>query len=368
MLSDCLAGLRVLDLSMYIPGPLATMWLSDLGAEVVKIEGPAGDPMRVMGPVDADGTTPFYKLVNRNKTVVGLDLKTETGKRLFGRMLGQADVMLDGFRPGVLDRLGFGEEEVGRLNPRLITCRLSGYGGTGPFASRAGHDVTYLAASGMLAATGPAERPVMTYPPLADHAGAMLAVNSILAALLRRSTTGKGATIDVSLTEAALSWMAGVLTIGQRWGGPERETDLINGGAAHYRIYRTKDGRFAAIAALEDKFWQAFCEAVGHGEWIHRHDEPLPQTALIADMEALFASRTLAEWSALLEPVNCTFEPVLEPREVLEHPHHRARDFVHLAEDGIVDVLLPIKMEGARVRSRRPLSEQDAEAVLAGWR
>ena len=368
MLSDCLAGLRVLDLSMYIPGPLATMWLSDLGAEVVKIEGPAGDPMRVMGPVDADGTTGFYKLANRNKTIVSLDLKDETGKRLFAGLVAKADVMLDGFRPGVLDRLGFGEAELARLNPRLITCRLSGYGGTGPFANRAGHDVTYLAASGMLAANGPAERPVMTYPPLADHAGAMLAVNAIMAALLRRSTTGKGASIDVSLTEAALSWMAGVLTIGQRWGGPGRESDLINGGAAHYRIYRTKDGRFAAIAALEEKFWVAFCEAVGHGEWVHRHDEALPQTALIADMEALFASRSLAEWTALLEPVNCTFEPVLEPHEVPHHPHHRARDFVHVGEDGVVDVLLPIMMEGARVKTRNPFTEQSAEAVLAGWR
>ena len=368
MLSNCLAGLRVLDLSMYIPGPLATLWLSDLGAEVVKIEGPAGDPMRVIGPVDADGTTPFYKLANRNKTVVSLDLKSEAGKRLFAAMIGHADVMLDGFRPGVLDRLGFGAARLAELNPRLIACRLSGYGGTGPFADRAGHDVTYLAASGMLAANGPAERPIMPYPPLADHAGAMLAVNSILAALLRRSTTGKGASIDVSLTEAALSWMAGVLTIGQRWGGPGREADLLNGGAAHYRIYRTRDDRFAAIAAVEDKFWRGFCEAVGHDEWIHRHDEALPQTELIAEMEALFASRTLAEWTALLEPVNCTFEPVLEPHEVPNHPHHRARDFVQVGEDGIVDVLLPIMMEGARVRSRRPFSEQDAEAVLAGWR
>jgi len=368
MLADCLAGLRVLDLSMYIPGPLATLWLSDLGAEVVKVEGPAGDPMRVMGAVDADGTTPFYKLANRNKTVVSLDLKSEAGKRLFAGLAAKADVMLDGFRPGVLDRLGFDEARMAELNPRLVTCRLSGYGGTGPFASRAGHDVTYLAACGLLATNGPAERPVMGFPPLADHAGAMLAVNAILAALLRRATTGKGALIDVSLSEAALSWMGGVLTMARREGDPGREDDLINGGAAHYRIYATKDGRFCAIAALEDKFWQSFCQAIGRTEWIHRHDEPLPQTALIAEMEALFASRTLAEWSQVLEPADCTFEPVLLPSEVPSHPHHRARDFIQVADDGIVDVLLPIKMEGARVRLRRPFSEQSPEAVLAGWR
>ncbi|CAA7612493.1 CaiB/BaiF CoA-transferase family protein [Magnetospirillum sp. SS-4] len=368
MLSDCLAGIRVLDLSMYIPGPIASMWLSDLGAEVVKIEGPAGDPMRVMGPVDEDGVTPFYKLANRNKVVARLDLKTEEGGRLFAGLAAKADVMLDGFRPGVLDRLGFGDARLLELNPRLITCRLSGYGGTGPFADRAGHDVTYLAASGLLAATGPAERPIMAFPPLADHAGAMLAVNAILAALLRRGATGKGATIDVSLTEAALSWMGGVLTMARRWGGPEREADLVNGGAAHYRVYRTRDGRFAALAALEDKFWRSFCRTVGREDWIHRHDDPMPQKAMIAELETLFAGRTLAEWTALLEPANCTFEPVLEPAEVPDHPHHRARGFVQAGDDGIVDVLLPILMEGARVRGRRPFSEQSAEAVLAGWR
>lgn len=368
MLSDCLAGLRVLDLSMYIPGPLATLWLGDLGAEVVKVEGPAGDPMRVMGPVDADGTTPFYKLANRNKTVVNLDLKAEEGKALFVRMVEKADILLDGFRPGVLERLGFGDARLARLNPRLITCRLSGYGGTGPFAERAGHDVTYLAASGMLAVTGPAERPLMTFPPLADHAGAMLAVNSILAALLRRATTGTGAVIDVSLAEAALSWMGGVLTMAHRGGDSRREADLINGGAACYRIYRAGDGRFLALAALEEKFWRSFCRAVGREDWIARQAEPLLQTGLAAELEALFASRTLAEWTALLEPADCTFEPVLMPSEIPGHPHHRARGFVQVAEDGIVDVLLPILMNGERVRPRRPLTEQAAEAVVAGWR
>lgn len=367
MLADCLAGIKILDLSLYIPGPLATMWLSDLGAEVVKVEAPAGDPMRTMGPVDADGTTPFYKLVNRNKSVVALDLKSETGKRLFAGLVTQADVLLEGFRPGVLDRLGFGAARLAELNPRLVHCALSGYGGTGPFARRAGHDVTYMAVTGGLAANGPAERPLMTFPPMADHAGAMLAVNAILAALLKRGRTGKGAVIDISLAEAALSWMAGILTIAKRWGGPAREMDLITGGAACYRVYRTGDGRFAALAALEDKFWQAFCDAAGHPEWIHRHGEPMPQTALIADLEALFASRTLAEWTAALEPADCTFEPILEPAEVASHPHHKVRDFVS-EDDGLVEVLLPILMDGARPRRRRQFSDQSPEAVLAGWR
>jgi crotonobetainyl-CoA:carnitine CoA-transferase CaiB-like acyl-CoA transferase len=207
----------------------------------------------------------------------------------------------------------------------------------------------------------------MTFPPLADHAGAMLAVNSILAALLKRATSGKGATIDISLAEAALSWMGGVLTMAHRWGDPAREHDLINGGAAHYRIYKTKDGRFAAIAALEEKFWQSFCAAVGKPDWVARQNEPLPQTAMIEEMGDLFASKTLAEWTALLEPADCTFEPVLEPHEVAAHPHHVERGFTHVSEQGLVEVLLPVLMDGERPRRRKPLVEKPAEAVIAGW-
>lgn len=367
MIADCLAGLKVLDLSMYIPGPLATLWLSDLGAEVVKVESPAGDPMRTMGPVDDDGTTAFYKLANANKTVVTLDLKAEEGKRALAGLVARADVLLEGFRPGVMDRLGFGIKRLHEINPRLVHCALSGYGGTGPFATRAGHDVTYLAVTGLLAASGPAERPVMTFPPLADHAGAMLAVNAILAALLKRATSGKGTSIDISLAEAALSWMGGVLTMAHRWGDPRREHDLINGGAAFYRVYKTRDGRFAAIAALEEKFWRAFCAAVERPDWVARQAEPLPQSGLIREMEALFASRTLAEWTTLLEPFDCTFEPVLEPHEVARHPHHVERGFTHVSEQGLVEVVLPVLMEGERPRRRRPLAERAAGDVLSAW-
>jgi alpha-methylacyl-CoA racemase len=367
MIADCLAGLKVLDLSMYIPGPLATLWLSDLGAEVVKVESPAGDPMRTMGPVDEDGTTAFYKLANANKIIVTLDLKSGEGKARFAELVAKADVLLEGFRPGVMDRLGFGIKRLHEINPRLVHCALSGYGGTGPFATRAGHDVTYLAVTGLLAASGPAERPIMTFPPLADHAGAMLAVNAILAALLKRSTSGRGTTIDISLAEAALSWMGGVLTMAHRWGDPKREHDLINGGAAFYRIYKTQDGRFAAIAALEEKFWQSFCTAIGKPDWIPRQNEPLPQHDLIADMEALFASRPLAEWTALLEPADCTFEPVLEPHEVAAHPHHQARGFTQVSDQGLVEVLLPVLMEGERPKRRRMLTETAAEEVIGQW-
>lgn len=370
MLAECLAGIRVLDLSQYIPGPYATQWLGDLGAEVVKVEPPSGDPMRGMGPVDADGTTCFYKLANRNKTVVRLDLKTDPGRRTMTGLLEKADVLVEAYRPGVLDRLGFGATELARINPTLIHCSLSGYGQTGPHAARAGHDLTYMALTGGLAASGTAERPVMTFPPLADHAGAMLAVQGVLAALVRRGRTGKGARLDISLSEAALAWMGGVLTTGHRGGACRREDDIINGGAAFYRVYRTRDGRFVALGAIEEKFWRAFCLAVGRTEWIHRQFEPMPQNDLIAELEALFLTQGRDEWAALLAPADCCFEPVLEPAEVPAHPQCKARGLVQVGtdRDDVAEVLLPVLLDGARPLCRRPFQEQDALAVLAGWR
>ncbi|HLO75005.1 MAG TPA: CoA transferase [Magnetospirillum sp.] len=370
MLAECLAGTRILDLSQYIPGPYATQWLSDLGAEVVKVEPPAGDPMRTMGPLDDDGTTAWYKLANRNKVVVTLDLKTEHGRAGFAKLVEKADVLVEAYRPGVLDRLGFSRAELEKLNPRLIHCSLSGYGQTGPLRNAAGHDLTYVALSGGLSATGIAERPVMTYPPLADHAGASLAMTAILAALVRRGTTGKGCHLDVSLAEAALAWMPGILTAAHRWGEDKREAGLINGGAGCYRIYRAKDGRFVALAALEPKFWAKFCETVGHPEWIHRQNEELPQNDLIADLEALFLTRDRDEWAALLAPADCCFEPVLHPHEVARHPQWKDREVVRTDEDSdrLVEVLLPVFLDGARPLHRRPFKTDSAEGVLAGWR
>lgn len=370
MLAQCLAGIRVLDLSQYIPGPFATQWLSDMGAEVVKVEPPVGDPMRTMGQADADGTTYFYKLANRNKSVVRLDLKSPEGKAALAALLAKADVLVEAYRPGVLDRLGFGDGELNRLNPRLIHCSVSGYGQTGPHAPVAGHDLTYVALTGGLAASGIEARPVMTFPPLADHAGAMLAVQAVLAALLRRERTGQGARLDVSLSEAALSWMGGILTSAHRGESLRREHDIINGGAAFYRLYRTRDCRFVALGAIEDKFWRAFCNAVGREDWIHRQGEPMPQNDLIAELEALFLTKDRDQWAAHLCPVDCCFEPVLEPAEAPSHPQWQARGVVQAGSDAddVVEVLLPIFVDGAGPAARVPLVEMDAQAVLDKWR
>lgn len=352
-----LAGIRVLDLSQYIPGPFATLMLADLGAEVVKVEPPAGDPMRTFGPVEADGTTPFYKAMNAGKTLLTLDLKGE-GAPALTELAGAADVLLESFRPGALARLGFGWERLRALNPRLVHCALSGFGQTGPWRLRAGHDLTYVGLTGGLALTGTAESPAIPFPPLADHAGAVQAVVGVLAALLRRATTGRGGTVDVSLYESALAWQ--YLALGGHDGAGR---GLLNGGAAYYRIYRTQDGRFLAVAPIEPKFWEAFCWAAGRPDLIARQGEPLPQTALIDEVACTVAGKPLSEWVRLLEGVDCCVEPVLDPAVVPGLPHVRARGLL----PGLGQVLTPVFVDGQPPPTRAPLRAGTADEVLARW-
>ena len=371
MLEDCLKGIRVLDLSQYLPGPYAAQILADLGAEVVKVEPPAGDPMRSFGPIDGDGLSAFYKLINAGKTVVRLDLKADEDKVAFSNLVAAADVLVESFRPGALDRLGFGPAVLKGLNSRLVHCALSGYGQTGPDALKAGHDLNYMALAGGLASSGTVEAPVMAYPPTADFASGQQAALTMLAALLRRERNGEGAFLDVSLAETVLAWQALPMTSALRPGhAPTRGEALLNGGAACYRIYETADGKFVTLGALEPKFWENFCRAAGDEAWIDRQWEPLPQKALIAEVAAAIAERTRAEWERCLADVDTCFHPVLEPQEVPDHPQVAARGLVRRCEgaDPRVEVRFPAFLDGEPAEPRRPLLEQDVSALLDRWR
>lgn len=320
-----LSQYRVLDLSQYIPGPFATRQMADLGADVLKIEPPQGDPMRQFLKEKKSELSPLYTHLNRGKRILRLDLKSEEGKQTLARLIEGADVLLESFRPEVLNRLGFDRETLNRLNPRLIHCALSGFGQNGPYKERAGHDLTYCAASGALSITGTAARPVMSYPPLADHAGAMQAVNAILAALLKRECDCKGAFLDISLFESAMSWQY----LGLHETDPRRQSLMLNGGAAFYNIYETEDGRFLALAALEPKFWRAFCRAVNRDEWVSRQDEALPQRSLINELRLLFLQQPLHHWNEVLRGVDCCYEPIPVMNELPEHPQIRSRQLLH---------------------------------------
>jgi len=369
-LAEFLRGIRVIDVSQFIPGPQAALHLADLGAEVVKVEPPGGEPMRSFPPLDPDGVGAPYKLVNRGKTVIELDLKSQAGKRAFAELIAAADVLVESYRPGVLDRLGFPRAEFERLNARLVHVALTGFGQTGPYRTRAGHDINYMALAGGLAASGTKERPVAAYPPTADHASALQAALAAVAALFRRSESGRGAFIDVSLAETVLAWQAIPLTLARRPGeAPHRGAQILNGGTARYHVYRTADGKFLTLGAVEQKFWAAFCGAVGRPEWIARYDDPLPQSALIAEVEALIASRPLADWERAIDPSDCCFHPVVELADVPDHPQISARGLVHRVADtpALIETLFPAWVDGEPPPARAEIRFKSAADVLARW-
>ncbi|MEM7224017.1 MAG: CoA transferase [Pseudomonadota bacterium] len=367
----CLDGLRVVELSQFLPGPFAAQMLSDLGAEVLKIEPPAGDPLRALGPMDRDGLSAFYKLVNAGKTVATLDLKTQAGRDSAAGLIARADVLIESFRPGKLAALGLGQARLASDNPGLIHCTITNYGQTGPYAQRVGHDINAMALTGGLAGSGTAERPVLANPPTSDYASALQAVIAILGAVIRRGRDGQGATLDISLSESVLAWQAWQLTAARRGKTPPgRARSLLDGGAACYQIYRTADGRYVTLGALEAKFWQAFCIAVGRPDWAERQQEPLPQEALIAEVAALFESAPLSHWTALLDQVECCFQAIVEPAELADHPQILARGLVTVGAtvDPLVQVAFPAWIDGEPPAPRAALRLASSEALVGLWR
>ncbi len=369
-----LDGVRVLDLSQYVPGPYATLLLADMGAEVVRVEPPGGEPMRRFGPPDADGVSAWYKVVNGSKSVLEIDLKSAAGKADLERLIKGADAMLESYRPGVMERLGFGQEHVAALNPRLVYCALSGWGQTGPYRLRAGHDLNYMALMGGLVTSGPPDAPVMGFPQVADYSSGIQAALAIVGGLMGRDRpggTGKGCFIDTSIAEAVIPWQMWTLTAMLRPGFDiSRSNIYLNGGTAFYNIYRTKDGRFMTLGAVEEKFWRAFCDTVGRPEWCQRQWETPPQSGLIAELTALIEEKTMVEWEAQFAAVDCCFERVHEMAEMVEHPHVRARGMVKRHDEGadpFVEVLYPAWVDGKPPAARAPVRFRAAAEVIDEW-
>ena len=310
-----LSGIRVLDLTRLLPGPFATQWLVAMGAEVIRVEPPAGgDWLREMPPV-VEGFGAWFAAVNRGKKSVALQLKHPKGREIFLRLVESADVVVEGFRPGVMARLGLAPETLLERQPRLIYAALAGYGAGSRWRERAGHDLNYLALAGFLGLNGPREGPLIPPPvPVADLGGAMALVIAVLAGLLHRERTGQGLILDASMLEVVVSWMQPFWRAHQAGVRATREGMPLNGAFPCYRVYPTADGGAMALAALEPAFWRAFCEAVGRPEWIPRAFDP----ALIPEVAALFRSRTRAEWEALRAGIEACLEPVLEPDEAIE--------------------------------------------------
>jgi len=354
-----LAGIRVLDLTRLLPGPFATQWLAAMGAEVIRVEPPTGgDWLREMPPL-VEGMGAWFAAVNRGKKSVAVDLKRPEGRALFLRLVESADVVVEGFRPGVMARLGLAPERLLERQPRLVYAALTGYGAGSRWRERAGHDLNYLALAGFLELNGPREGPpVPPAVPVADFGGAMALVIAVLAGLLYRERTGRGVLLDASIFEVVVAWMQ-PFWWAHRAGLPAaREGMPLNGALPCYRVYVTADGEAMALAALEPAFWQAFCEAVGRPEWIPRAFDP----ALIPEVAALFRSRTRREWEALREAVEACLEPVLRPEEAIRS----LADLAPAFQEGVP--CLPFTVDGRRLAATAPPPRRGEHTVevLAG--
>ena len=320
-----LAGRLVIDFSTLLPGPMASLVLAEAGAEVVKVERPGtGDPMRGYPPFLGEESASFI-LLNRGKRSLALDLKQPDALDRLKPLIERADVLIEQFRPGVMDRLGFGYDAVAVINPRLIYCSITGYGQTGPKSARAGHDLNYQGDAGMLAVGhGAVDRPTVPPALIADiGGGAYPAVINILLALMARERTGLGCHLDIAMAEGLLPflyWSQATATTGV-W--PGNADALVTGGTARYRLYPTQDGRLLAAAPIEQQFWVRFCDAIGLATTLRddRHDPP----ATLDAVAAVIAGQSSEHWRTVFHAADCCCTIVATAEEAASDPHFAAR-------------------------------------------
>ena len=315
-----LKDVRILDLTRLLPGPYASMLLADLGAEVIKVEEPVtGDYMRGFVPRIGD-TSVFFLTVNRNKKSITLNLKKERGKEIFLSLVKGADVVFEGFRPGVMDGLGLGYENLKRVNPGIVYCSLSGYGQDGPYRDKAGHDINYMSVSGALGITGiRGAQPVVPGVQVADLTGGMFSVISILAALWQKRRDGQGNCVDVSMTDGLFSLMSIHLANLASAGTPASRGDMMLSGALTcYNIYRTKDSGYVALGALEAKFWKNFCIGIGREDLVTGHLAlAVEEDQVFSEVKDIFLSQTTAQWQEFASKVDCCLTVVSDAESVI---------------------------------------------------
>ena len=367
-----LQGVKVLDFTQLLPGPMCTQHLADMGADVLKLEPPStGDAGR--GPAGT-GISHFFQMVNRNKRSLAINLRAPQSRDIVMRLVERSDILVEGFRPDVMARLGLGYDEVRAVNPKIVYCAITGYGHDGPFVQLGGHDINYQSYAGILEqSAAPEGKPHPGNFPIADLAGgALSAAMSILAALFDAQRSSKGRFLDVSMTDCALALNSGPLAALNTYGRTiPPGNDVLTGGLPCYGTYATADGRHLAVGALEPKFWQAFCSAIGLPElaakgWSRGKDG----AAVREQIEALLKTRTLAEWTEVFSTVDACVSPVLRIDEVLQHPLPRARGMIvdAPAPDGksYPYLAFPVKMSDYQFSVDRPapaLGQHNAEVL-----
>ncbi len=334
-----LERVRVLDLTRLLPGGMATLMLADLGADVIKIEAPDGGDYARWAPPLVDGMGALFRLLNRNKRSVILDLKQESGRSAFQQLAQTADVVIESFRPGVLSRLQCDADVLRARNPRLIFCSLSGWGQTGPYAAMPAHDLNYVGLAGVL---GAMQMPQPLGGQVADIGGAYCAVAGILAALLQRVRTGEGTAVDISLFESALpfasiAWMEMAYGTGMT---------TLTGHYACYAVYQCADQQPCTLAALEPKFWKNFCQAVGREDLEIYHMQPDKQPGLLQELRQLFAQKPLAVWMEQLGNAECCFTSVVSPADITDDPQVKARAAIGRDAAGQPWLASPVRLMG----------------------
>ncbi len=354
-----LTGIRILDLTRLLPGAYCTLLLADMGADVIKIEEPStGDYMRWTPPL-VSGQSALFNTLNRDKRSVTINLKAGPGRDVLLSLVDKADVLVEGNRPGVMDRLMLGWDVLHARNPRLVMCSITGYGQDGPFASRAGHDLNYMAIAGALGLNGQRNGPpVPLSVQVADIGGGGLQpAVAILGALVAVHRGGEGRWIDTSMTDGAVNWLAMAFAARQAGERVARGDQRLAGRYACYRVYECKDGRYYSVGALEPKFWYSLCQALERPDLIEQQYSE--EASVQSELEAIFKTRTRDQWEQKLSALDACCEPVLELDEVASHPQIAARRIFEQAKKGraprlgehTADVLAEVGIDHARLET-----------------
>lgn len=368
-----LSDMKVVDLTRLLPGPFCTHVLADLGANVIRVEDPvSGDYLRMQPPLCKSGMSIHFHVINRNKKSIAIDLKRIQGRELLLELACWADVLVEQFRPGVMERLGLGYETVREVNPAIIYCSITGYGQDGPYKDFAGHDINYLSYAGVVSITGrKGEPPGISGVQIADvGAGGLFGAFSILAAYIHRLKTGEGQHLDVSMLDGSVSWLTvntGEVLLGGK--PPERGTMFLQGGLPCYNVYEAKDG-YIAVGALEEKFWRRLCEILGKPEYaaeqfnVEKHDE------IFQWLEDTFKQKTRAEWMEIFQNEDACVSPVLDLAEVCSDPQVLYRNMIVDIDDEkagkIKTIGIPVKFSltpGSMRQSAPYLGEHTVEVL-----